>query len=228
MTLAVSDVARDVFAYIGRPSESAFPQRDLYDVGSRKVTSIILDLHNADRDYRVALYPLTTAQRDTVFPHAGEIVRLEGRDRASVSDDEWVEWQRDDRFRVYGSPAGTRIVFSEDPSTYTFRVLVERGSVRLSSLADDTTLSELVQPLLFTRWALEAGAMVDDDSERWDKMWARKERHLRLELPGLERQWKAYVERNRGEGIAYKDGFQGDAVGDVSVYQDATGRLRAT
>jgi hypothetical protein len=230
MTLLVSDVAQDVFAFLGRPSQSALRFRDLIDSGSREVGSLVIDLFNADRDYRVE--PVTNflpTGRDVLFPYEGEIVRLEGRERTSTSDDDWEEWHRGADFSTYGAADGTHIVFPEDPSTYGFRALVERGSVRFSSLADDTTLTTLVQPLLFAHWALEAGAMVDDDSDRWEKLWARKERHLRLKLPGLERQWKAYVERNRGEGVYQKEGFQSSGVDEFqAVHRDGQGDLRAS
>lgn len=232
MTLLVSDVAQDVFAYIGRPGSSALRYRDLIDSGSREVASIIIDLFNADKDYRVE--PVTNflpARRDVLFPHEGAVIRLEGRERNSTDDGAWEEWHEGDRFRTYGATDGTHIVFAEDPSTYAFRALVERGAVRFSSLADDTTLSGLVQPLLFTRWTLEAGTMVDADHmpASWERQWERKERQQRLKLPGLERQWKAYVERNRGEGVYQKDGFQGGGTDEFqAVYRDGQGNLRAS
>lgn len=239
MTLLVSDVAQDVLAFLGRPSQSALPRRDLFDVGSRKVTSIVLDLFNSDRDYRVEMVKVSATKRDSLFPFEGEIVRLEGRPNASTDEGEWAtlirtdyaDWRPDfagpARFATYNGPDGTHLVLSGDPAGYEFRALVERGTVRLSDLGDDTTLSGLVQPLLFTRWALEAGAMVADDSDRWEKLWARKERHLRLELPGLEKQWKVYVERSRGEGVLVKEGFGPSAYEDGGVYRDSAGNLRA-
>jgi hypothetical protein len=242
MTLLVSDVAQDVFAYIGRPPQSRLPFRDLIDVGSRKITSIILDIFNTDRDYRVTSIPLSLTDRDSIFPYEGEIARLESRPIGSTSDDDWEIWEKVSygawdgefndwssvrQFAVY-SGAGTHLVTSENPSIYEFRVLVEQGTVRLKDLTDNTTLSTLVQPLLFTRWALEAGAMVDDDSDHFTKLWDRKERHLRLELPRLEKQWQKYLEGGRGEEVSIREPFNSRRDFDSDYYMDGTGRFRST
>lgn len=241
MTLSVSDVAQDVFAYVGRPSEQKLPFRDLIDVGSRKVTSLIIDILNTDRDYRVQLVPLTFTERDNIFPYEGEIARLEGRSTGSGDDDwetwdkvsygswdgEFSDWLSSHQYSTY-SGTGRHIVFSEDPSIYEFRALVEQGTVRLKDLTDDTTLSTLVQPLLFTRWALECGAMVNDDSERWDKLWGRRERHLRLEQPGLEKQWKTYLEGGRGEEVSIREPFNSRQDIEDEYYMDGSGRFRST
>jgi hypothetical protein len=239
MTLLVSDVAQDVFAYLGRPDQSALPLRDLIDAGSREVSSIIVDLFNTDRDYRASLVRLHPTGRDTNLAVDGEIVRLEGRAVGS-SDDDWVKWERvpfaswdGDSYRTgthyFSTYGGAHLVLSEDPSPYEFRALVESGSVRLNDLTDDTTLSALVKPLLFTRWALAAGAMTNDVSDRWEKLWARKERHLRLDLPRLEKEWRRYLEGGRGEGVSFKEPFNSRRDFDgCEMYVDGSGRARTT
>lgn len=235
MNLLVSDVAQDVFAFLGRPSQDKLPLRDLIDVGSRKITSLIIDIFNTDRDYRVALYPVSFNARDNVFPYDGEIAELQARPKGSTSEDDWERWQKvtfgsdfgPHQYALYSGQGGRHIVFSESPSTYQFRALVEQGSVRLNNLTDDTTLSNLVQPLLFNRWALEAGAMVNDDSDRWDKLWARKERHLRLESPALEKQWQRYLEGGRGEEVSIREPFNARREGNCDYYQDSSGRFRS-
>jgi hypothetical protein len=237
--LLLGDVARQVFAFVGRPNQNALPERDLIDAGSREVKRIVVDLLNADRDYRAELVTVNPAGRDTLFLF-GEIARLEAREAGSADEGAWVEWQRASygsfdgggQFATYGGMEGTHLVLSEDPGAYEFRALVESGGVTLSALTDDTTLSDLVEPLLFNRWALSAGAMVDSgktaDPEGWERQWARKERRLSLDQPALERQWKAYTERVRGAGIAYKEGFASSGRSEFeAVYVDGAGNLRA-
>jgi hypothetical protein len=240
MTLQVSQMAQEVFAYIGRPSEKKLPFRDLIDVGSRKINSIILDIFNTDRDYRVSLLPQSFTARDSLFPYEGEIARLETRSSGSTSDDwdawekvsygSWVgsNWVNARQFSLYSGSDGVHVVFSEDPTSYEFRVLVEQGGVRLNNLTDSTTLSNLVQPLLFTRWALECGAMIDDDSDRFERMWSRKERHLRLELPKLEQQWQRYLEGGRGQGATIREPFNSRRGVDEDYYMDGSGMFRTT
>lgn len=243
MTLLVSDVAQQVFAFLGRPPQSALPERDLIDCGSREVSAIIVDLLNTDRDYRVELRPVTPAGRDSLFV-LGEIARLEARPLGS-SDDDWVRWEkvpyaswdgeasRSRLFSIYGGTEGSHLVLSEDPTPYEFRALVESGSVTLSSLTDDTTLSGLVQPLLFTRWALSAGASVNYEAdarhESWLARYAPKERQLRLDLPRLEQSWRRYLEGGRGEGTTFAEPFNSRRNWDeVDMYMDGSGRYRTT
>jgi hypothetical protein len=244
MSLILGDVGQQVFAYIGRPSQSALPFRDLIDSGAREVSSIIVELLNTDRDYRAELVPVSAPRRDTLFPHAGEITRLEGRSVGS-SDDDWMVWTRvpyaswdgewwrtgSREFATYGGTEGTHLVFSEDPAPYEFRALVEVGGVTLQALTDDTTLSALVGPLLFTRWALSAGASVDADKmpESWERQWVRRERQLRLDLPRLEQSWRRYLEGGRGEGVTYREPFNSRRdLYDGEYYMDGSGRFRTT
>jgi hypothetical protein len=237
MALLVSDVAQDVFAFWGRPRQVRLPFRDLIDVGSRKVCSVIIDILNTDRDYRVQLVSLTFTDRDSIFPCEGEIARLEARSSGSTSDDDWDMWEKasyvswagstsgSPQFSIYG---GNHIVFSEDPSVYEFRALVEQGTVRLKDLTDDTTLSNLVQPLLFTRWALEVGAMIDDDSDSFERMYRRKAGHLSSELPKLEQQWQRYLEGGRGQEVTTREPFNSRRDVDGDYYMECSGMFRTT
>jgi hypothetical protein len=243
MSLLLGDVAQQVFAFLGRPTQAALPLRDLIDSGSREVSGIIVDLLNTDRDYRAQLVTVSATRRDVLFTR-GEIARLEGRSRGS-SDDDWTVWTKvpygswdsetyrtgSRQFAVYGGTESTRLVFSEDPTPYEFRALVESGGVTLSSLTDDTTLSSLVSPLLHDRWALSAGAMVDADHmpESWERQWQRKERQLRLNIPRLERDWRRYLEGGRGEGVTFREPFYSRRdLSEVEYYEDGSGRFRTT
>lgn len=235
--MLVSDVVKPVLAFLGRPSQAALPYQDLIEVVSRKVSKRILDLLNSDRNYQAKVVPLTPSSRDIALNRSGVVVRIESRPFGSTSDDAWEDWTESDygdwntvlgrsgrHFATYGSP--TRIAFSSDVANQEFRALVESGDVTLTSLSDDTKLTDVLRPLLFTDTALEAGAMVHDSSAEWERLWTRKERHLRLELPKLERDWTRHINMKRNQGVQYREAFNSNRVYS-GITEDASGWLRS-
>lgn len=212
-----SDILKQSYSFLGKPSQQKLPYQSIIDSLNRKVNGRMLDMQLSSNNWRARLSGVKTYTTQDVALNLDSYsvpVRVESRPRGG-SDSDWQEeeivdyatWNSVNRPAVsfYGTP--TRMVLNADVTSREFRILYETGDETISGLTDDIELAGIFVPLIFDEVTLDCLAMVNDSTPEWMARAARIERILMIDLAKQDERFKRWINMSRNQGVIYKEAF---------------------